>query len=315
MKFYQLTNKSFTEEGVSTYKELWDKVKGTHKGFCACLDTEFKKSKDNDNRFHVVMSTATEDRHGDIVEQNWDLKAFKKNPVFLDSHNYNSIEHILGKVHNAKVKDGKLVGDIEFMLDNPKGLLAYKMASGGFLNATSVGFIPLEFDKYGKIIKSELLEDSAVSVPANSEALFGKTAKKQINEEEDTEKPEGTGDDEVSEDTKVSEVDEQTTTGEGEGDERGQEEDTESEGTGGENETDPSDEGGDEKGETGEGEEKSIEKISPIKAWARKENERRKELLGESLAVIQQLANSEQSAEERKRMVNRVVRQLLKAKD
>lgn len=175
-KFYPISNKSFAELGVKTYQELWNKVKSDHTGLSAGVDTEFIQVKAEDgsdtNRFNVIMSTASEDRHGDIVEQQWDLKAFKKNPVFLDSHNYSSIEHILGKFVKVGVTDNKLQGEVEFMLDNPKGLLAYKMAKQGFLNATSVGFIPKEFDNQGRILKSELLENSAVSVPANSEALF-----------------------------------------------------------------------------------------------------------------------------------------------
>lgn len=183
-KFFQLTNKSFDELGVKSHQELWEKVKGDHKGLCACVNTVFTKAEDSENKFNVVMSTATEDRHGDIVEQNWDLKNFKKNPVFLDSHNYSSIEHIIGKVNKIKVKDGALTGEIEFALDNPKGLLAYNLASKGFLNATSVGFIPLEFSQDGKIVKSELLEDSAVSVPANQEALFEKKSIEDVEEVE-----------------------------------------------------------------------------------------------------------------------------------
>ena len=183
-KFYQITSKSFEELGVVTQKEMWEKVKVDHKGLCACVNTVFTKAEDSENKFSVVMSTNSQDRHGDIVEQDWDLKNFKKNPVFLDSHNYNSIEHIIGKVNKIKVKDGQLVGEIEFALDNPKGMLAYNLASKGFLNATSVGFIPQDFSDDGKIMKSELLEDSAVSVPANQEALF---EKKEIEKEEEKE--------------------------------------------------------------------------------------------------------------------------------
>ena len=175
-KYYQINNKSFQKEGVSTVKELWDKVKGEYEALSMGMETVFTKAE-GDNKFHIVFSTANTDRHGDIVLQNWDLKHFKKNPVFLDSHNYDSIEHILGRVVKISVKDDMLQGDVEFALDNPKGLLAYKMALGGFLNTTSVGFIPLDFDEKGRINKSELLEVSAVSVPANAEALFEKTIK------------------------------------------------------------------------------------------------------------------------------------------
>lgn len=180
-KYYSINNKSFEDLGVTTEKELWEKVKGEYEALSISVETIFSKTAESDNQFHVIFSTASVDRHGEIVMQNWDLKYFKKNAVFLDSHNYNSIEHILGKVKKIGIKEDKLQGDVEFCLDNPKGLLAYKMALGGFLSATSVGFIPLQFDDKGNILKSELLEISAVSVPANAEALF---EKKEIGEVE-----------------------------------------------------------------------------------------------------------------------------------
>jgi len=176
-KFYQLSNKSFEKLGVNNLKELWKKVQddGYNALSLECF-TILKAVDGSENKFHAVFSTAKEDRHGDVVEQKWDLKNFKNNPVYLDSHNYNSIEHIIGKIENAKVKDGKLQGDIVYALDSEKGMLAYKLTKGGFLNTSSVGFVPLEFDEkdYSKILNSELLEISAVSVPANPEALMEK---------------------------------------------------------------------------------------------------------------------------------------------
>lgn len=188
-KFYKITNKSFSDLGVKTYEELWKKAqkKGYDALQIACF-TNIRKSQKEDNLFHAIFSTATEDRHYDIVRQDWNLKYYKKNPVYLDSHNYNSIEHIIGKVKNIKVVDNKLQGDIVFALDNPKGVLAYNLASGGFLNTSSVGFIPNEFDDKGVILKSELLEVSAVSVPANPEALFEKKFdEKKIEKKNDNE--------------------------------------------------------------------------------------------------------------------------------
>lgn len=172
-KFYQVTSKSFDAEGVKTFAELWTKVKGEFDALSIRSVTVFEKTAESD-KFHATFSTASEDRHGDIVYQSFDLKNFKSNPVFLDTHNYSSIEHIIGRVDNIKVKDNKLQGDVVFALDNPKGLLAYKLAAGGFLNTTSIGFIPKEFDDKGNITKSEMLEISGVSVPANAEALFDK---------------------------------------------------------------------------------------------------------------------------------------------
>jgi hypothetical protein len=189
-KFFQLTSKSFEELGVKTYKELWEKAQGD--GYTALqlgLGVVFVKAEGAENKFHAVLSDALEDRHSDIVEQEWVLSNFKKNPVLLDSHDYSSIEKIIGRWLNIGVKDKKLQGDVEFALMNPRGVLAQQMAIGGFLNALSAGFIPLEFDqKTGNITKSELLEGSMVSVPANPRTLLEKDieGKKEDDEQEDT---------------------------------------------------------------------------------------------------------------------------------
>ena len=187
MKFKQLTNRSFTKD-VTTHKELWEKAKEEgYDAFQLEVFTIFQKKAGSENRFRTVFSTPTEDRHGDAVKQNFELKSYKNNPVLIDSHNYNSIEHIIGRVDKISVKDQKLQGYVEFALDNPKGMLAFKLAEGGFLNTTSIGFIPKEFDEKGNISNSELLEISCVSVPANPEALIEKIqAKSDSPTEEET---------------------------------------------------------------------------------------------------------------------------------
>lgn len=169
-KFLSISNKLLVEFGVKNYQELWKSAKKQgYKGLTVLVKTEMTRSAEN--KFHAIFSTANEDRHGDIVYQNWDLKAFQNNPVYLDSHNYSGIEHILGRIEGIKA-DKLLEGDIVYALDNPKGLLAYNLTQKGFLNTSSVGFIPKEFDKDGNILRSELLEISAVSVPANADALI-----------------------------------------------------------------------------------------------------------------------------------------------
>ena len=121
-----------------------------------------------------VFSTEDEDRHGEIVYQNWDLKNFKKNPVILNSHNYGDITEILGKATEiTNDKDTKkLTGSIQFAVSqNPKAKIAFDLYAGGFASAFSVGFMPKEFNDKGDILKAELLEISLVSVPANAMAL------------------------------------------------------------------------------------------------------------------------------------------------
>jgi hypothetical protein len=180
-KFYQINRKSFEDEGVKSEQELWDKVKGEYKGFACEFPVTFEKTivkkEDKDEEvMTMTISTDDEDRHGDIVMQDWDLKWYKKNPVLLDSHNYDSITHIIGRMNNVRTEGKKTKAEPEFAEMNPKGVLAKQMAQAGFLNTSSVGFIPKEFDKDGKILKSELLEVSMVSVPANARALFEKVA-------------------------------------------------------------------------------------------------------------------------------------------
>lgn len=196
-KYLSIASKSLSELGVATYKELWEKAVGDgYEGLSVCVATVMTKAAEKDNLYHAVFSTDSEDRHGDIVRQDFDLKYFKKNPVFLDSHNYDSITHILGKIHGASTKSGSLEGDIEFMLDNPKGVLAQQMVEKGFLNTTSIGFIPKVFSDKGEILKSELLEVSAVSVPAQAEALFEKKTE-EVQETKVVEEPEVKADEPV----------------------------------------------------------------------------------------------------------------------
>lgn len=139
------------------------------------------KGVDVENKtLEAIFSVEKEDRHGDvIVQEGWDIKNFKKNPVILNSHNYNDAAEVIGKASNLKIENKKLTGRITFAVDqNPKAKVIFDLYAGGFLNAFSVGFIPKAFaeDKDGKtdwfkIAEAELLEVSAVSVPANAYAL------------------------------------------------------------------------------------------------------------------------------------------------
>src|SRR6185369_15095708 len=85
----------------------------------------------------------------------------------------------LGKATATEVRSGKLIQTIEFACDiNPMAKIAYGLYRGKFLNAVSVGFVPIAWEngteKTGytrKFIEQELLEVSAVAIPANPHAL------------------------------------------------------------------------------------------------------------------------------------------------
>lgn len=130
-----------------------------------------------------VMSTNDPDRHGDVVEQNWELRDFRKNPVFLFQHDSSSLP--IGKISKIWTSDDKTKTFAKAEA-TPEGMddladKVWKFIKTGFLNAVSVGFMPVEDpqprrDKNGDFVgytfpKNALLELSAVSVPAAAGAL------------------------------------------------------------------------------------------------------------------------------------------------
>jgi len=119
-----------------------------------------------------IASTETEDRMGDVIKSTgWDLESFKKNPVIQFAHNYN--EPPVGVAKNIKVENKKLTFEVVFHSITEQARQIGEMYKQKIMRAFSVGFIPLKIDEnnYHIIEKAELLEISAVPVPANAEAL------------------------------------------------------------------------------------------------------------------------------------------------
>jgi HK97 family phage prohead protease len=125
-----------------------------------------------------IGSDESVDRYGDVVRQaGLKLDNFRRNPVVPDCHDYSSIARILGTCDSVVVKDGRLVNQVRFALDNPLGALAYKMAKAGHIRAQSIGFLPQKYQALPgsqngyEFTESELLEISLVVVPANANAV------------------------------------------------------------------------------------------------------------------------------------------------
>lgn len=167
-------------------KKLYQKAK---------INIDHESINEENGSLYATFSTEDEDRHGDIVRQDWDLKNFKQNPVIINSHQYGDATEVIGKVEDIKTtKDKQLEGKVKFAVaENPKAKIIFDLYAGGFLSAFSVGFIPKEFSDKGEIIKSELLEISTVSVPSNAMALAkrkGINVEKLIGEEKTDKKEE-----------------------------------------------------------------------------------------------------------------------------
>ena len=145
-----------------------------------------KASEDEESKVLTFKgSDETLDRYGEVMTVNgWDLKWYKKNPVFLWAHDSHSLP--IGKAIKVKKEEDGLMFDIEFAVkEYPFAETVYKMYKGGYMNAVSVGFIAKEktYNPDNGIMtvdKSELLELSAVPVPANPNALQSNEFRDQI---------------------------------------------------------------------------------------------------------------------------------------
>tara|TARA_A100001201_G_scaffold51969_1_gene51480 strand:- start:170 stop:928 length:759 start_codon:yes stop_codon:yes gene_type:complete len=141
-----------------------------------------KKLNRENGTYSFVASTENSDRYGDVINQKgWSLEAYNRNPVVLLNHNSNSLPIGKGKV---EIKDGQLMIDVEFDQEDELARKVESKVKNGYINAVSVGFNPIEskrrselpkehkaFGKRGMYFeKSELLEVSIVTIPANSDA-------------------------------------------------------------------------------------------------------------------------------------------------
>ena len=139
-----------------------------------------------DRSVQFTISKEVVDRDGDILRASGvDFTNYMKNPVFLSFHN--SREFPLGKVTKFWVEGNSVKAivyfpPIEELSTNPEQAsekaklvdFTYHCYKTGMLNAVSVGFIPLEWietENGFDIQKWELLEFSAVAVPANQDAI------------------------------------------------------------------------------------------------------------------------------------------------
>jgi hypothetical protein len=148
-----------------------------------------------DGIVEYVASDETIDSYHEVIRADgWRFDRFEKNAPFVDSHNYDSIACVLGKVVDFKVAGRKLVETVQWAKDvaeNTLAQLGWKMLQGGFLPAVSVGFVPvrslwqndegwlaqmaelkLDANNVRRVfIEQQQIELSAVVIPANPNAI------------------------------------------------------------------------------------------------------------------------------------------------
>jgi phage head maturation protease len=170
-------------------------------------EVEIRDVSRADKKLTVVFSTSKYcERDGCLLESKGvSLKNFKRNPVVLWMHDYRELPIATSK--NVKFVDeggGQLVGQPVFHGKTALSAEVWALIEMGVLKAWSLGFIPTHvkrldpsevglkspseedkdkyksgegvldlrsFDTFWRIVKSELLEYSAVTVPADANAL------------------------------------------------------------------------------------------------------------------------------------------------
>src|SRR5262249_27024500 len=100
-----------------------------------------------------IVSDETLDRYDEvIVASGWKLDNYLRNPVFQNSHQYGDIIYTIGRALTTEVRtmQGRTVlyQRVEFATEaNPIAKIAYNLYKGRFLNAVSVGFIPIRWER------------------------------------------------------------------------------------------------------------------------------------------------------------------------
>ena len=126
-----------------------------------------------------VLSTDDVDRHGDVVSADgWRLDAYRENPVLLWAHDYR--HPAIGRAVEVWSEPHRLLAKMEFA----PSAFAQEVAAlytSGFQWGVSVGFRPIRYEERRdarsgaylglRYLEQELLEVSAVPVPANRSAL------------------------------------------------------------------------------------------------------------------------------------------------
>lgn len=155
-----------------------------HKGL---PDAEVKAEDDATRTITFTISTAAVDRDDDtIAVEGWELANYLKNPVVLWGHDH--VSPPIAKALATWVEGGKLKSKAQFHQEFEFADMVYRLFKGGYMNATSVGFMPKTYvvneerpgNGWGPAFdfkSQELLEYSAVPIPANPEALQDAGAK------------------------------------------------------------------------------------------------------------------------------------------
>ena len=150
------------------------------------------KAEGGEDIYRFVITSNTPDRYNDVVEaQGGDFSHYMRNPVVFYNHNTHGDMLPIGKCLSFEVVENKIVADVVFDREDEYAQKIENKIKRGFLNAVSIGFIPLAgyearpeelgisadslrpmSNTIGVYTKWEIIEFSVVGIPANTDALL-----------------------------------------------------------------------------------------------------------------------------------------------
>lgn len=158
----------------------------------ATVDQKGLKEASREGVIPFILTTKSVDRDSEVVlPLGANTDSFKQNPVFVWVHDIRNKPPI-GKLltDTFVITEDYFKSDVEFDLNDPFAKMIYNKYKNGFLNAGSIRFTPTKLadpifpnQKGATIAEWELLEFSAVPVPANPNALMVKEKALQSQEE------------------------------------------------------------------------------------------------------------------------------------
>ena len=110
------------------------------------IHPEIRVIDEKNGTVEYIASNQTLDSYNEIVlADGARFNRLAKNAPFVDSHQYDSIDNLLGRIVDFKVTGKQVIETVKWAIDVPTNIAAIKgfaMTAAGYLKAVSIGFMP-----------------------------------------------------------------------------------------------------------------------------------------------------------------------------
>ena len=142
----------------------------------------YVRDHSDDGLVTAIITTGNIARDGAIISPGgWDFAHYDRNPVVLWQHDDSAMP--VARMVDRTIGDSEIVARIQLDMEDPEGQRLHGKIKRGFVNATSVRWLPKETEVRqigeGKekrdvlvFLRQEMLETSFVSIPADPGAMI-----------------------------------------------------------------------------------------------------------------------------------------------